>query len=304
MLTVCLVMAACTPTPKKGSFTMATYNLRNSNHGDSVAGNGWGTRSKVIAQLIQFHEFDLFGTQEGKHHQLEELKAMLPGFEYIGVGRTDGKQDGEYAAIFFDTEKFDLLDQGNFWLSEDDKVNVPGSIGWDAMYPRVCTWGKFQVKETGYTFIYYNLHMDHVGVKARAESARLILRKIQENPEKLPAILTGDFNIDQDNEAFKLLDTSGIMNDSYRIARLKYINSCTFNDYNPNRYQNEQRIDHLFLTNEFQVKKYGVLTDNYRGLKTEKEKEVLSQLSEFEAENDYIARNPSDHYPVMIVVEY
>ena len=287
--------------PKKGDFILATYNLRYSNQSDSLSGNGWGQRCGHIADLIRFHEFGLFGTQEGKHHQLEELKSLLPGYEYIGVGRDDGKQEGEYAAIFYDTEKFDLLDHGDFWLSEDTEHP---NMGWDAVCFRICTWGKFQVRETGFTFIHYNLHMDHVGVVARAESAKLILRKIQENPEHLPVILTGDFNIDQNNEAFELLDTSGILSDSYRIARLKYINSCTWNDYSPNRYEQMERIDHLFLTNEFRVKKYGVLTDSYRGLKTQKEKEVLSQLSEAEAENDYIARNPSDHYPVMIVVEY
>lgn len=296
------LLASCVQDKGETLMTVATYNLRYSNPSDSLSGNGWGQRVPYIAQLIRFHGFELFGTQEGKYHQLEDLKALLPGYEYIGAGRDDGKQGGEYAAIFYDTEKFELLDSGTFWLTTKDLMDVPGSKGWDAALPRVCTWGKFRYLQTGFTFIHYNLHMDHVGVQARAESARLILEKIQQNPEKLPVILTGDFNINQENEAFKLLDTSGILNDAWRTTDLRYINSATFNSFNPNRYNDENRIDHLFLTENFKVLKYGVLTDSYRGLKTEKEKEVYGQLSESEAANDYIARNPSDHYPVMIVV--
>lgn len=302
LLLLLVMMASCSAPSQNRSFILATYNLRLSNQGDSVSGNGWGPRLPYVASLIRFHEFDLFGTQEGKYHQLEGLKAELPGYTYIGVGRDDGKIAGEFAAIFYNTEKFDLLDTGDFWLSEHP--DVPGELGWDAACPRVCTWGKFRIKESGFTFIYYNLHMDHIGVQARAESARMILDRIQENPEKLPTILTGDFNINQENEAFKLLDESGILNDAYRIARLRYINSATYNAFSLNRYQDLERIDHLFLTAEFSVRKYGVLTDSYRALKTEKEREVLSGLSQEEASNPYIARNPSDHYPVMAVVEY
>ena len=85
------------------SMVVATYNLRNANAGDSTNGNGWGQRYPYIAQLVQFHGFDIFGTQEGKYHQLQDLKNAMPGYDYIGVGRDDGKQAGEYSAIFYRT---------------------------------------------------------------------------------------------------------------------------------------------------------------------------------------------------------
>ena len=78
------------------SMVVATYNLRNANAGDSTNGNGWGQRYPYIAQLIQFHGFDIFGTQEGKYQQLQDLKNAMPGYDYIGVGRDDGKQAGEH----------------------------------------------------------------------------------------------------------------------------------------------------------------------------------------------------------------
>ena len=75
-------------------FTVATYNLRNANGGDSLRGNGWGKRYPIIANIVKYHEFDIFGTQECFIHQLKDMKAALPEYDYIGVGRDDGKEKG------------------------------------------------------------------------------------------------------------------------------------------------------------------------------------------------------------------
>lgn len=273
------------------TMVVATYNIRNANAGDSINGNGWGQRLPYIAKLVQFHKFDIFGTQEGKYHQLQDLKSAMPGYDYIGVGRDDGKIGGEFSAIFYRTDRFDLLDHGDFWLStETDHPNK----GWDAALPRICSWGKFRDKSSGFTFIFFNLHMDHIGVQARSESAKLIFKKMKEFPEKLPAILTGDFNVDQTNESYLLLDNSGIMRDSYQIADFRYAPNGTFNSFNPDSYT-DKRIDHIFLTKEFKVNRYGVLTDTYRSPVTKEEDEAAGKKS--------VARVPSDHFPVVIEVE-
>ena len=287
-----ILLASCANNQEKAPATMtvATYNIRLINSGDSAAGNGWDKRAPHVADVIKFHGFDIFGTQEGFKKALEDLKAELPGYEYIGVGRDNGAEKGEHAAIFYDTDKFEVLDHGDFWLSETpDSV----SFGWDAQCRRVCTWGKFRHIDSGFTFVYFNLHMDHIGVVARAESAKLILQKIKEFPEPLPVMLSGDFNVDQTNESYILLNESGVMKDAYDTTDFRYITSSTFNSYNPNRLRlasdgQPQRIDHIFLSPEFNVKKYGVLTDTYR---------------DKDEEGNDIARVPSDHYPVMIIVE-
>lgn len=281
------------------TFTIATYNIRNANKGDSLAGNGWGQRYPYIAQLIQFHGFDIFGTQEGKYPQLEDLKNAMPGYDYIGIGRDDGKKAGEFSAIFYRTDKFEVLEQGNFWLSTE--TTYPNK-GWDAALPRICTWGKFKEKKSGFIFLYFNLHMDHIGVQARSESAKLILRKIKEQPSHIPVVLSGDFNVDQNNESYKLLNSSGVMKDAYDSALLKYAPNGTFNAFYPDR-KTEQRIDHIFLSDDFEVLKYGVLTDSYRSPK--KESQESEQNANFPKETrmkKYDARMPSDHFPVMIVV--
>ena len=193
-----LLVLSTALTMQAQSYVFATYNVRNANRGDSIAGNGWGQRYPYIALQIQFNGFDIFGTQEAKHHQLEDLKKAMPKYDYIGIGRDDGKLAGEFSAIFYRTDKFEVLEHGDFWLSTE--TTFPNK-GWDAALPRICTWGKFRDKQTGFTFLFYNLHMDHVGVQARSESAKLILKKMKEFPTELPAILTGDFNVDQNNDS-------------------------------------------------------------------------------------------------------
>ena len=144
--------------------------------------------------------------------------------------------------------------------------------------------------------------MDHVGVQARAESAKLILKKIKEFPKKLPAILTGDFNVDQNSESYKLLDGSGLMRDSYEIADFRYAPNGTFNGFHTDR-KTESRIDHIFLTKEFDVKKYGVLTDTYRSEVAESsQKEQNGNFPKEVSLSKYKARTPSDHFPVMVVL--
>lgn len=247
---------------------------------------------------MRFHEFDIFGTQEGIRHQLESLKEKLPGYDYIGVGRDDGNISGEHSAIFYNTNLFDLTDSGNFWLSETP--DRP-SLGWDAACIRICTWGKFRHKMSGKEFLYFNLHADHVGKQARIESVKLIKRKISEFGENLPVFLSGDFNVDQNNECYSELLADGFFTDSYNAADFVYEPNGTFNDWKPNGFT-KSRIDHIFLTNGIAVKKYGVLTDTYRTLPNEIDgvKAVEGyEIDVFPAE----CRMPSDHFPVLITVQ-
>jgi len=279
------------------TFTVASYNLRYANAGDSLSGNGWGVRCPYITKQIKFHGFDIFGTQEGLYAPLEQMKQNLPGYDYIGIGRDDGKKKGEHSAIFYNTEKFELLDHGDFWLSQDQ---TKPNMGWDAVCFRICTWGKFRVSKTGFTFIYFNLHMDHRGVVARLESSKLILKKISKMAKGTPVLLSGDFNVDQFSPSYQLITHSGVLSDSYEMADLVYAPVGTYNGFNPNS-QTDSRIDHIFLTENFKVLKYGVLTDTYRSKNI---KRISSDNAPKEVQlNENKARCLSDHFPVMIVVQ-
>lgn len=280
---------------------IATYNIRNDNNKEDAArGDGWQQRYPVITDLIRFHDFDIFGTQEGLHHQLEDLKKNLPHYAYTGRGRDDGKEAGEYSAIFYNTDKFQLIDHGDFWLStQTDKPNK----GWDAVLPRICSWAKLQLKENGKTLYFFNVHFDHVGTTARKESAKLILSKVKELAGNHTAILTGDFNVDQHSDSYQVLEQSHIMEDAYGKANIKYATNGTFNNFNPNS-KTDNRIDHIFLTTDFKVLRYGVLTDSYRSpLKNPAEAYQSGNFPKEVSLKDYRARVPSDHFPVMVSIE-
>ncbi|SHG20660.1 Metal-dependent hydrolase, endonuclease/exonuclease/phosphatase family [Salegentibacter echinorum] len=278
---------------------VASYNLRYDNPADSL--NNWQYRKDIVAKLIQFHDFDIFGSQEGLQHMLAQLSNKLPEYSYIGVGRDDGEQKGEHSAIFYKTKMFQLLDKGDFWLSEN--TSRP-NVGWDAALPRIVSWGKFKVKQTGMEFYFFNTHFDHVGVQARKESAKLILRKINDIAKDKPTLLTGDFNVDQNSASFKVLNGSDLLSDAYALAELQYGAEGTFNGFKINT-RSESRIDHVFVSRDFKVLKHGILTDTYHtNLKTFKEEENSGahprEISIYKNE----ARLTSDHYPVLSILKY
>jgi endonuclease/exonuclease/phosphatase family metal-dependent hydrolase len=136
-------------------------------------------------------------------HQLEELKHGLSSYKYTGVGRADGKEKGEFSAIFFDTTRLQLLQTQTFWLAE--QTDIPGKKGWDAAIERIVTWAKFRDKKTKKVFYHFNTHFDHVGKVARRESARLLLQKVKEIAGTAYCIITGDFNATPDDEPIQLI---------------------------------------------------------------------------------------------------
>lgn len=280
---------------------VATYNVRNENQGDEANGNGWKQRCPVITQLIRFNDFDVFGSQEVLYGQLQDMLQQLPEYDYIGVGRTDGKQQGEYSPIFFKKDKFSLEKSGTFWLSETESKP---SVGWDAALPRICTWGKFKMKGSHKVFWFFNLHMDHIGVKARLESSKMVLERIRKFCGDEPVILTGDFNVDQTSDGYKLLSESGLLRDSYEVAQIRYALNGTFNDFDPTL-KTDSRIDHVYVSKGFSVMRYGVLTDTYRVEADSKNAEVKS--SNFPKEvslQKYISCTPSDHFPVKVQLKF
>jgi endonuclease/exonuclease/phosphatase family metal-dependent hydrolase len=251
-------------------FIAATYNIRLQTTQD--VGNEWDNRKHALCQLINFHEFDIFGVQEAFHNQMEDIQAALPQYKHIGVGRDDGHEKGEYSAVFYNPARFELLSEGTFWLSDTDTERP--NKGWDAALPRICTWGIFKDLRNNRRFIFMNTHFDHKGVTARIESGKLILAKAKQLSDGLPIVLTGDFNVDEHSEAYRSLANSGIVRDSHGLAPIVYESSPSFNGWGKNK-REKQRIDHIFVSKDFKVEKYGILTDTYQG------------------------KYPSDHFPIM-----
>ncbi|RFP17751.1 endonuclease [Duganella sp. BJB488] len=247
---------------------VATYNLRYDNPDDGR--NVWPARRDALRALVRYHEFDLWGTQEGLGNQLTDLDA-LGDFARVGAGRDDGRDAGEHSAIFYRSARFALEDHGDFWLSATPEQP---SMGWDARCcKRIATWARLRDKPTGQVFVVLNAHFDHEGVVARRESAQLLLQRGRALAGTLPLIVMGDFNSTPDSEAYATIGAA--LRDARAISQTPpYGPVATFNDFDVTKPPRE-RIDYIFLSPQWQVLRYAVLTDSVD------------------------ARYPSDHFPVV-----
>jgi endonuclease/exonuclease/phosphatase family metal-dependent hydrolase len=178
-----------------------SFNIRYNTPKDSL--DAWPLRKDNVAAQILFHDVHLLGVQEALHGQMTDLLERLPRFKYKGVGRDDGKEKGEYSAIFYDTTRLQALQSKTFWLSETPEL--AGSKGWDAQITRIVTWVKFRDRKTKKIFFAFNTHFDHIGQAARKESARLLLQKVKEIAGSTPAVVTGDFNAMPTDEPIQVI---------------------------------------------------------------------------------------------------
>lgn len=240
------------PEQEYSELRWGTFNIRLQNSGDDKAGYGWDARKDRVADYIRSHHIDVIGMQEVLHSQLTDLLERLPEYDYVGVGRTDGKTKGEYSPVFFLKEKFEVLEKGNFWLSETP--DVPGSVGWDAALERIASYAKLRDKATGKVFMAVNTHFDHVGVTARKESAKLIMEKIQDIVGTQPAVVTGDFNVTEDNEAYSTMTNSDFrMNDAYHMTPNHTGTVYTYQNFCHISPLECEKIDFIFLTPSIRV---------------------------------------------------
>ncbi|NGF55060.1 endonuclease/exonuclease/phosphatase family protein [Parapusillimonas sp. SGNA-6] len=256
---------------------IASYNIQYDNPRDSV--NTWKKRLPGVVYIFNKYQFDIVGGQEPYLAQLNDLMPQIPDYAYIGINirGTTNILKGHYTPIFYKKEKFDVLDWGTFWFSETP--DKPGR-GWDAHSNRICTWVKFKEKKEGKEFFFFNIHFDHKGVIARRESPKLLLSKIKEIADGYPLFVTGDFNTNQHHDNYKVLNESGLVKDSYHLAkRIRNRNTPTFNGYRA-ELKGTNRIDHIYvsLSPALDIKSYRILTDSYKGM------------------------YPSDHFPIMLEI--
>lgn len=232
-----------------------SFNVRYDNPGDSL--NSWEYRKDIAAQIIKDQGIDIVGTQEVLAHQMNDLKTRLPEYTSVGVGREDGKEAGEFSAIFYKKDRFTELESGYFWLSETP--DVAGSKGWDGACERVATWIKLKDNTSGKEIFAMNTHLDHIGKVARQEGVTLLLERAAELAKGLPVILTGDFNARPESEVIKHVtgvETPGHLIDSKKIAKEVLGNEGTFHDFGRISLDVEGRIDYIFVNDKITVNKY------------------------------------------------
>ena len=253
--------------------SIISYNIRYDNNWDIE--NSWKIRRNKISKILVQYSPSIIGIQEGLLNQVQYIDSSLIDYDYVGVGRDDGKMKGEFCAIYFDTTRYVLLKNSTFWLSETPDTI---SVGWDAALERICTYGLFKDRITKEEFWVFNTHFDHIGVVAREKSSELILKRINKiNHQSLPVILMGDFNSIPNSSPVKEIKTE--LSDALQISLEKLQGPRgTFNGFNEDL-PIEKRIDYIF-TNDLKVLSYTHINDRLNN-----------------------NRHISDHLPVMIKIQ-
>lgn len=256
-------------------FRVMTYNIRYDNSEDGE--HRWEYRREAVADTIRFREPALLGLQEPLANQFEYLRRHLPDYQWVGRSRIDGEGEGEYSPIGFDEKRFALEETDTFWLSETPEE--PGSLGWDARHPRIVTWARLRDRRSDTVLLHANTHFSHDGPKARRRSAHLLRERIDAITDDEPVIVTGDFNcvageqphetiVDHEVGERTLYNAAGMSEHGHHGPETSVTD---FEHLVPNR-----KIDHVFVTDDIEVRQHGVCTDLY-------------------AEDRY----PSDHFPVL-----
>ncbi|MDE0982137.1 MAG: endonuclease/exonuclease/phosphatase family protein [Gammaproteobacteria bacterium] len=252
------------------SVNVLSFNIRYNNPDDGE--HAWPNRKGMVASVVRFHAADLIGMQEVLRSQIDDLTVLLPNYSWYGVGRNDGKNSGEFSPIFYRRDRFQLLDSGEFWLSKNpDQI---GSKSWDAALPRIATWVKFRDRESKQEFIHLNTHFDHRGEVARARSAELILDRLKTLSGNMPVVVTGDFNVPPESEAYATM-TSMLVDSKLESVSEPHGPEGTFGGFTVKVGDTGDRIDYVFVAEGTKVLRYAALSDQWDG------------------------RYPSDHLPVL-----
>ena len=261
----------------KETLRVITFNIRYNEPRDGV--NAWSNRKTKVADVIRFHKADLVGVQEAQHNQLQDLEKLLPDFAWCGIGR-DGENKGEFSAILYRKSRFKLLETQTFWLSETPEK--AGSKGWDADYPRIVTWAKFQDKQTKKTFYHFNTHFDHIGKQARTESAKFLLAQIPKIAGKSLFVVTGDFNAKEDTNIYQIL-TGKLEPANFKLNDARYVSqnghfggNSTFSAFK--ELIPDNRIDYVFVREGVKVLEHAILSDRWDGLWASDHLPVLAEI--------------------------
>ncbi len=274
-----VLLAACAHVPVQSAdsapIRAMTFNIRLDVASDGE--NAWPHRKEMVEAVIKHENPDLLGMQEVLLHQKQYLEAELTDYTFVGVGRDDGAEAGEFSPLGWRNDRFAVVDSGTFWLSPTPQV--AGSKGWDAALQRIATWAVLRDRSSGETIRVLNTHFDHVGTAARANAARMIAQWVADGGA--PAIVMGDFNVKPDSEPYQVLaDTaqSGLSDTRTISAAPPYGPPGTFTGFDIMAAA-EAPIDHIFVTGDFAVNRYAVVTQHWEG------------------------RLPSAHYPVVADIE-
>jgi len=267
-----------------------SFNIRCGSCEDSSDINYWGKRKQIVFQLFKKYNPDIIGLQEAEIQQIKDIENEFEDFMWFGQGRDDGKEAGEFTAVFYKWKRLDPWSYDTDWLSETPEVP---SKGWNAALNRTVTKAIFYDSKTESLLCFFNTHFDHIGNTARIESAKLIRKNVDEYSPFYPAIITGDFNFTEDSEGYKVLTSNKfemedlsptvnykpLLNSQYISEQPHYGGKITFNAFGKTT-EFKKAIDFIFVNEQVKVLSHRTVTDTLEGL------------------------FPSDHFPVFVEIVF
>lgn len=259
------------------SLKVMTFNIRYDNPADGD--NNWKFRKDAAFAMIQEQDCDLIGTQEVLANQLADFNAALPAYDYVGIGREDGVDQGEYSAIFFKKDRFNVMNKGNFMLSETP--DIFGSKGWDGACERIASWARLQDKSTGKEVFFINTHLDHVGIQARREGVNLIQDKAFELAQGASIILTGDFNAEPESDVIQNVvntNKAHYLIDTRTTAKEVKGTPWTFHDFDRLPINKREYIDYIFVSPTAKTTIYEVLPMDYNNKLVSDHSPVIAEV--------------------------
>ncbi|MHC5003767.1 MAG: endonuclease/exonuclease/phosphatase family protein [Planctomycetota bacterium] len=259
------------PAPADG-IGVLSFNIR---YGTAADGeNAWPRRRDQVIDVLRRIDADVVGLQEALRFQLDEITAALPGYREVGVGRDDGAARGEYSALLLRSERFDSVETGTFWLS--DEPTAAGSTSWGNQIPRICTWAELTDRLSGRRLLVLNTHWDHRSQPSRERSGAAIRAFVDERRAggPLPVLVLGDLNAGESNPATSALRGSGpaALVDTFRAVHPEAADVGTFHGFAGRR--SGEKIDVVLASMEWTVLEAAIRRDRLDG------------------------RYPSDHFPV------
>lgn len=263
------------PAPERAPLTVMTFNIRYGTANDGE--NRWALRKDQLFELVKDQNADLIGLQEALDFQIDEIVAANSMYGVIGVGRDDGARKGEYAAILFRRDRFQVSDAGTFWFS--DTPNVIASKSWGNRITRICTWARL-VDRDGRALWHFNVHLDHESQPSRERSAQLLRKRIDERPfPSEPVVVTGDFNAGEKNPAVASMTAGGTLVDTFRVVHADEQTVGTFTGFDVTKTTGE-KIDYVFAPAGTHVMRAEIIRTARGG------------------------RAPSDHFPVVAQIQF
>lgn len=261
--------------PERAPLTVMTFNIRYGTANDGE--NRWALRKDQLFDLVKLQNADLIGLQEALDFQIDEIVAANPVYAVIGVGRDDGARKGEYAAILFRRDRFQVSQAGTFWFS--DTPTVIASKSWGNRITRICTWARF-IDRDGRAFWHFNVHLDHESQPSRERSAQLLRQRIDARPfQNEPVVVTGDFNAGEKNPAVASMTSGGMFVDTFRVAHADEQTVGTFSGFDVAKTTGE-KIDYVFALAGTEVMRAEIVRTVRAG------------------------RTPSDHFPVVAQIRF